>query len=63
MLKGCFITGSDTDAGKTVVTAGLLAACRALGADALAVKPVQTGCSVSDGVMTAPDNGVSESAR
>ncbi len=55
MLRGCFITGSDTDAGKTVVTAGLLAACRALGADALAVKPVQTGCSVSDGVMTAPD--------
>ena len=55
MLRGCFITGSDTDAGKTVVTAGLLAACRALGADALAVKPVQTGCSVSNGVMTAPD--------
>lgn len=55
MLKGCFVTGSDTDAGKTVVTAGLLAACRAAGADALAVKPVQTGCVVFNGVMTAPD--------
>lgn len=55
MLKGCFITGSDTDAGKTVITAGLLAACRAAGTDALAVKPVQTGCVRRSGVMIAPD--------
>lgn len=55
MLKGCFVAGSDTDAGKTVVTAGLLAACRAAGADALAVKPVQTGCPLRHGVMVAPD--------
>ncbi len=55
MLRGCFITGTDTDVGKTIVTAGLLAACRAAGADAIAVKPVQTGCLFSECGMTAPD--------
>jgi dethiobiotin synthetase len=38
-----FITGTDTGVGKTVVTAALLAALRARGIDAVAMKPVQTG--------------------
>ena len=39
------IAGTDTDAGKTVVTAGLLRALGRCGVAAQAIKPVQTGCS------------------
>lgn len=38
-----FITGTDTGVGKTMVTAAVLAALRAHGIDAVAMKPVQTG--------------------
>lgn len=38
-----FITGTDTNVGKTVVTAALLAGLRGTGVDAVAMKPVQTG--------------------
>jgi dethiobiotin synthase len=42
--KGLFITGTDTDAGKTVVTAALLRHLREeLKLDAVPAKPVQTG--------------------
>lgn len=44
-MNGFFITGTDTDAGKTVFSALLLAALRRRGVDAVAMKPVQTGCS------------------
>ena len=40
-----FITGTDTGVGKTFVTAALLAALRARGTDAVAMKPVQTGAN------------------
>ena len=54
-LRGVFITGSDTDAGKTVVTAGLLRALQQAGVPALAVKPVQTGvASPADSAADAP---------
>ena len=43
-MKGLFITGTDTDAGKTTVTAALLRALKVAGVPAAAVKPVQTGC-------------------
>lgn len=44
MLKpGFFITGTDTDVGKTVVTAALLRALHVDSLFACAVKPVQTG--------------------
>lgn len=39
-----FVTGTDTDAGKTLVTAGLLAAAREQGLTTLAIKPVAAGC-------------------
>jgi adenosylmethionine-8-amino-7-oxononanoate aminotransferase len=42
---GYFITGTDTDAGKTVAAAAVLCALRAAGIDAVPMKPVQTGCA------------------
>lgn len=48
MGKVYFITGTDTDAGKTVVTSGLLAAAEKQGLKALALKPVAAGCEMTD---------------
>ncbi len=42
--RSFFITGTDTDAGKTVVTAGLLAAANKLGKRTIGLKPVAAGC-------------------
>ena len=39
-----FITGTDTDAGKTIVTAGLLAAANQAGKRTMGLKPVSAGC-------------------
>lgn len=39
-----FITGTDTDAGKTVISAGLLAAANAKGMRSLGLKPIAAGC-------------------
>ena len=39
-MNGLFVTGTDTDAGKTTVAAALLRAVLGLGVPALAVKPV-----------------------
>ncbi len=56
MSRGVFITGTDTDVGKTIVTAGLLRQLRSAGVNAASMKPVQTGAEVSsDGKLTAPD--------
>ncbi|WP_024672718.1 dethiobiotin synthase [Pseudomonas syringae] len=48
MSAAYFITGTDTDAGKTTVAAGLLHAARLAGLSTAAGKPVASGC-----VMTA----------
>lgn len=40
-----FIAGTDTDAGKTLVTAGLLARARQQGLATVAMKPVAAGCA------------------
>ncbi len=72
--NGVFITGIDTDVGKTVITAGLLRSFLCLEADrtkrtaasaateshtlpqAVAFKPIQTGCTRNaDGTLSAPD--------
>jgi len=42
--SGLFITGTDTDVGKTVVTAILAAILKRRGYDSGLFKPVQTGC-------------------
>lgn len=47
----CFITGTDTDAGKTVATCQLLRACAATGARAAAMKPAASGCEWRDGTL------------
>ena len=39
-----FITGTDTDAGKTVIAVGLLTAARRAGLSAIGLKPVAAGC-------------------
>jgi dethiobiotin synthetase len=43
-----FITGTDTDAGKTWVTGECLKALRASGIKAVGMKPVASGCAVTD---------------
>jgi dethiobiotin synthetase len=53
--RGVFITGTDTDAGKTVAAAAVLVSMRAAGIDAVPMKPVQTGAGFEDGVMRSPD--------
>jgi dethiobiotin synthetase len=45
-LRGCFVTGTDTGAGKTVVAAAIAAALRASGVRVAAFKPVVTGLDV-----------------
>ncbi|MCL6479380.1 MAG: dethiobiotin synthase [Peptococcaceae bacterium] len=56
MGTGVFITGTDTGVGKTVVTAGLLAALRRSGIDAVAFKPVQSGgVRKGNGGLASPD--------
>lgn len=43
----CFVAGTDTGVGKTLVAAALLHKCRAQGWSALGMKPVAAGCSES----------------
>lgn len=49
------IVGTDTDAGKTIVTAGILRALRHRGIPAQAIKAVQTGCEKGSDGYLAPD--------
>jgi len=44
MAKSFFITGTDTDVGKTFVAVALLTAARLLGLSTAAIKPVAAGC-------------------
>lgn len=57
--NGLFISGTDTDVGKTIITAGLLRALLERAPAVLratACKPVQTGCfSGASGALRAPD--------
>ncbi|EAR60835.1 dethiobiotin synthase [Neptuniibacter caesariensis] len=43
-----FIAGTDTDAGKTVVSAGLLAAANKKGWSSMGLKPIAAGCERTD---------------
>lgn len=42
-MRGLFVTGTDTDVGKTVVTAAIALALKARGVEVGVMKPVQTG--------------------
>ena len=46
-MSGVFVTGTDTDCGKTEVSLGLMAAWQARGERVLGMKPVATGCDPS----------------
>jgi len=48
MAKTFFVTGTDTDVGKTVVSASLLLAANKKGLTTLAIKPVAAGCEKTD---------------
>lgn len=52
-LRGCFVTGTDTGAGKTVVAAAIAAALRASRRSVAAFKPVVTGLDEPDPVWPA----------
>jgi dethiobiotin synthetase len=42
-LRGCFVTGTDTGVGKTVVAAAIVVRLRRLGVEVRAIKPLITG--------------------
>lgn len=46
--RAFFITGTDTNVGKTLVAIGLLAAARARGLTTVGLKPVAAGCENTD---------------
>lgn len=50
-----FITGTDTDVGKTVVACGFLAAANQQGLRTAAIKPVAAGCEMTEQGMTNSD--------
>ena len=54
-LKGIFVTGTDTDVGKTVIAAGLTAALRRRGVGAVYFKPMQSGCPEEAGELVPTD--------
>ncbi len=45
----CFVAGTDTDVGKTLVAAALLHKCRERGQTAAGMKPVAAGCELRGG--------------
>ena len=51
MLRGCFVTASDTGAGKTVLAAAIVASLRARGEAVTARKPVLTGLDEPDALV------------
>lgn len=55
MLTGFYVTGTDTGVGKTLVTAGLVAALRQLKHPAAGMKPVASGCVLGDEGWTNDD--------
>lgn len=50
-----FITGTDTDSGKTYVVTQLLKAFRHSGKSVVALKPLASGCTLQQGQLISPD--------
>ncbi|MGC8660412.1 MAG: dethiobiotin synthase [Desulfomonilaceae bacterium] len=57
-MSGIFITGADTNVGKTIVTTGLTCFLRKLGIDCVALKPVETGCELRNGELFPADGNM-----
>jgi dethiobiotin synthetase len=55
MVKGVFVTGTDTGVGKTWIAAGITAVLRRWGLSACYFKPVQSGCPEEDGRLIPTD--------
>lgn len=58
MNKGIFIIGTDTDVGKTIVTAGLVYVIRKAGIKACSFKAVESGGILKDGELLSVDTGI-----
>ena len=54
-MSGVFVTGTDTDCGKTLVSLGLMAALQAKGLKVLGMKPVASGCQGPPDSLRNPD--------
>jgi dethiobiotin synthetase len=54
-VRGIFITGTDTDVGKTWVAAGLTAAFKEQDLNAVYFKPIQSGCPLKEGRLVPTD--------
>jgi dethiobiotin synthetase len=59
-VKGFFVTGTDTNVGKTLVAAGLTAALRQKGIKAGYFKPVQSGCPEEGGRLIPTDARIAQ---
>ncbi len=55
MIKGIFITGTDTGVGKTYVAAGIAAHLKRISVDVGVMKPVETGCGARRGRLIPGD--------
>jgi dethiobiotin synthetase len=55
MLKGVFITGTDTGVGKTYVAAGIAVALKQRGVNIGVMKPAETGCGMRAGRLVPRD--------
>ncbi len=55
MVKGIFITGTDTGVGKTYVASGIAASLRAKGVNVGVMKPAETGCRIRAGDLIPAD--------
>ena len=55
MGKGVFVTGTDTEVGKTIVTAGLVRLLINDGLDVGVMKPIETGCPKKNGRLVPRD--------
>lgn len=54
-MKRYFVTGTDTDCGKTLVTTALLEKANQLGLSTLGLKPIAAGCEIEGDELTNSD--------
>jgi dethiobiotin synthetase len=55
MKQGYFITGTDTNVGKTWATIALMRYFKRLGKSVVGMKPVASGCLIQNGVLRNED--------
>ncbi|KJU84193.1 Dethiobiotin synthase [Candidatus Magnetobacterium bavaricum] len=54
-VRGFFVTATDTGVGKTVVTALVALSLQQRGLRVAAMKPIETGCTLEDGILVPAD--------